>query len=138
MSEQAYLSFQAALKSKIQRYTLMDGDGLCEAAVTLIEESGIDHEQSETIGVLLARVAALGSLDAVGIMSAIGCPEDAVVDALHSIVERSEDVSNGVAVESLAILFEDWADAQVTAGRMIRTVCPDTGRNLYQSVEKKT
>jgi hypothetical protein len=137
VSEQAYLSFQAVLQSKVQHYQRLDGDQLCAASVKLIRESGIEFDEQEKIGNLLARVAALGSFDAVAIMSALGCPEEAVVDALHSVAERSDDVMNGIAVESLAILFEEWADAEAAAGRMVKTVCPETGRNLYQPAERK-
>lgn len=137
MSGQAYKSMKAALESTVAKFGRMETDDLLRASIEVVKESGVEYSKEETIPAVLHRVAELGSIDAVAIMVALGCSQQQVAEALHAVVLRSEDVTQAVATESLAMMIEEWAEKEVAAGRMIRTVCPKTGENLYQSVKQK-
>jgi hypothetical protein len=137
MSEQAYKSLKAALQGAITTFDRMETDDLLRAAIALVEESGVEYAQQETIPAVLRRVAELGSIDAVAIMAVMGCPLAEVTDVLRALAMRSQDVLEGIQQEALVTIFEEWAEEEIVAGRMFKTVCPTTGKTLYGSVEKK-
>ncbi|MHC2250994.1 hypothetical protein ACVILK_000686 [Bradyrhizobium embrapense] len=137
MGEQALQSLEAALRSKVEQYSKLGYLDLVQTAIDLIDESAVEYDRTETIPVVLARLAAMGSIDAVAVMSCLGCAEDQVADALQSLSERSPDVMDGLLFVGLARVVEDWAESEVAAGRMTKTICPNTGKPLYGSAPKK-
>jgi hypothetical protein len=137
MSKQAYESFKVAVIGAISKYDRMETDDLLRAAISLVDESGVEFNKQETIPAVLRRVAEEGSIDAVAIMAVMGCPLHEITDVLRAVAHRSEDVRQGIENEALVMVFEEWAEEEVAAGRMTKTVCPKTGVNLYGSVEKK-
>lgn len=137
MSQQAVESLEAALKQAVRKYSRMSTDDLMEAIVAAINESDLEHSDRESIAQLLLQLASQGSIDAVAMMIAAGCSHKLAARALGLLAERSEDVKEGMVLAGLTAMVEEWAEGEVAAGRMIRTKCPKTGKNLYQSVEKK-
>ena len=138
MSEQAVESLQAALMERTRHFIRMDGLELLRSAVDLIRESGVEFKDRDKIPVILACVAAAGSIDAVAMMVAMGCSQDEAATALLHLAERSDDLKEGLHVAGLAAVFEEWAEQEIKAGRMTKCVCPKTGKTLYSTVEGKS
>jgi hypothetical protein len=138
MSEQAVKSMDAALRRLCGKYSRMETEDLLAAALAAIDESGIEYTEKETIPTVLKRLAELGSIDAVALMVVMGCPQNDVAQALRAMVDRSADIIEGLQQAALVKLFEDWAEGEIAAGRMSKTLCPKTGVYLYHQVEKKS
>jgi hypothetical protein len=137
MSTQAVRSLEAALMAAGRKYMKMTTDDVLSAAVDLADESGIEFDKTETIVAVLQRVATLGSIDAVAIMVALGCSQESCAEALRGVSERSSDVMEGMLVEGLTTVVEEWLEGEVAAGRMRKTICPETKQPLYWTVEEK-
>jgi hypothetical protein len=136
--QQAVKSLQAALMQAVKKYKGMDSDGLLYAIGELAEESGLEFDDKrEPVSDVLLRIAGQGSIDAVALFVCVGADEARIADALRLISERSKDVLDGMVFEGLVTLFEEWAEGEIAAGRMLKTKCQESGRYLYQSVEKK-
>lgn len=137
MSEQAVKSMEAALRRLCDKYSRLETPDLLAAALAAVDESGVEYTKTETIPTVLKRLAALGSIDAVALMVVLGCPQIDVAAALRAVIDRSEDVTEGLQHAALVKLFEEWAEKEIAAGRMSKTLCPKTGVYLYHQVEKK-
>lgn len=137
MSEQAVQSLDVALRQRVKHFGDLEGDQIAQAAVDLIEESEATFERCETIPAVLARVAALGSVDAVALMVVMGCTQEQVACALRDLAMRSEDIKDGLLVAALTAEVEEFAEGEIAAGRMTKARCPKTGAWLYSSVDKK-
>lgn len=138
MSEQAVQSLESALLERTRHFSRMSGDDLLKASIDLIRESDVEFTEAEKIPAILARVAAAGSIDAVAMMVAMGCAQEDVASALLQMAERSEDLMDGLMRAGLAATFEEWAEEEIKAGRMIKHICPESGKALYSTVEHKT
>lgn len=137
MSRQAYKNFVQALESTVIRFAKMGVDGRLAAAIKLIDESGVEHSINDDLVSVLGRIAELGSIDAAALMIGLGGNHQQVLEALRSIAARSKDVVDGLAHDALVTKFEEWAEQEIAAGRMTKTLDPETGRYLYRSIEDK-
>ena len=126
------------LKDGIQRELnlLPKGDApkLVAAAMELILESEVEYEGEELLLAVLQRVAKLGSIKAVAIIIEFGFPKEDVSEAITSVVHRNAELREAAEVRALTLMFEEWAEEEVKAGRMRKTVDPETGQALYQTV----
>lgn len=84
----------------------------------------VEAPPETTIGEMLIMAAGQGSIEATAAMAAIGMPDERVLEALRAIADRSPDVCEGAQIEALAIMFEEFADEEVAAGRMTVSIGP--------------
>lgn len=68
--------------------------------------------------------------------SSIIFPQEQTTEALLCLCERSEDIKEGMLVAGLTVVFEEWAEEEIAAGRMTKARCPKTGKWLYSKSDK--
>jgi hypothetical protein len=126
-------SLKRAMFAAVDRYRSMSKVEFIEALVALCNEAHVQKDTSKTMAELMTELAAAGSIEAVAALAAMGSADEIVVEAIESVVARSEDLREGAALEGLTALVEEWLEEEVAAGRMLATIDPATGKKLYSS-----
>jgi hypothetical protein len=129
----AYRQFAEAVKRAAARFRRMQTPELLVAIGEIARGAAADFAPETPVGDALAALAAQGSLEAIGAMSAIGCSEQAIKQALTAAIERLPDARAGAANRGLELTVE----GEVAAGRMVRIVDPATRETKYQTIEGK-
>jgi hypothetical protein len=125
-------NLKRALFAAVDRYRAMSKVEFVEALVGLCKESQ-SISDDVTMQQAMTALAAAGSIDAVAALVVMGSPDEVVIAALKSVVQRSEDAHEGVVLEGLTIVVEEWLDDEIAAGRMVATIDPATGKKIYSS-----
>lgn len=127
----AYAAFKHAVEHHVSRFRAMATPDFIARCMDMISEApDLDPSPEQTISELLERLARDGSIEAAAALAVMGVDEQRLIALLRGLLERSPDAVEGCQVEALVIMFEEWADEEVAAGRMTVTVGPD-GKKLY-------
>jgi hypothetical protein len=132
----AYDAMKTAVFRHVARFRAMDTPSFVERCADMWKDAEAQIGSDGTLGEAMERLAALGSIEACAAMAVMGVGEDRVIAALRVVAERSPDVVEGMQVEALTMIFEQWADEEVAAGRMTVTL-GSNGQRLYSTVERK-
>lgn len=132
----AYDAMKAALSDQVARFRAMDTPSFVKRCVAMWVEAEAQIGSDGTIGEAMERLAALGSIEACAAMAVMGIEDERLIAAMRTVAERSPDIIEGLQIEALTAMFEEWADEEVEAGRMTVTIGED-GKKLYWTVDKK-
>lgn len=126
-------TFIEAIERRVEYFARLGPYAFTRAADALRAEANpLPHE---TMGVCLMRLAEQGSIDAVAILIVGGCPSEMSTKAALAIVQRSQDLVDDLILTELVRMAEEFAEAEVAAGRMFVTEDPYTGRKLYSKTK---
>jgi len=125
-------SFKVALDRHVDELTELDHVDLVARCVELCESHTVD--ESATIGDALLAVVRCGSIEAAAALVVIGAAHAAIATALRELAQRYPDVKEGLQIEALTHMLEEFADGEVAAGRMTVARGPN-GEKLYGSPE---
>jgi hypothetical protein len=135
-SSKAYDAMKAALAAHVARFRAMDTPSFVKRCAAMWHDAEPEIGRGGTLGKAMERLAALGSIEACAALAVMGVGEKRVITALRAVAERSPDVVEGCKIEALAMLFEEWADEEVKAGRMTVAI-GEGGVKLYSTVRGK-
>lgn len=133
MGELAPDALRAKLNAEIDRYFAMERDDFIAACVLLATDSGTEFDEDLTMAQIMLSLASMGSTEAIAAMVVMGAPHDDILEALKSLAGRNPEIMQGIMKEQLVEMVEEFADAEVAAGRMTATIDPATGKKLYGS-----
>lgn len=133
----AYLAFKAEMTRRCEELRRLPK---AEYLRRCLEIAGVDQSGEDgdvTVGEALERAAREGSIEACAALFLMLDERDPrTLAAICAAAERSPDVMEGLQIEALAGMFEEWADEEVRAGRATSIVGPD-GRKLYAFGKKR-
>lgn len=133
--------FAAALQREIETFKGLDQHAFMQALVDIVTVPECDPDPDRLMVAHLSDRAAEGSLRAVAALLVMSWSmpqlEQRAHDATKAAAERSPDVIEAATLDVLTQMFEEIAEEEVAAGRMLRTVDPDTGHNLYAPAPRK-
>lgn len=129
MSEPIPDAFRTALRTSIETFRVMSQREFEGALFEICQQAGVDP--TTTIAAALKILAGQGCIEAVAAMIVMNLPDKKVREAIKALLARTPDVVDGLVLEELTMHFEEYADAEVEAGRMTVSIDPVTGRKLY-------
>lgn len=132
----AYDAMKAAVFDHVAHLRAMDTPSFVRRCGEMWRDAEALIGSDGTMGEAMERLAALGSIEACAAMAVMGVEDKRVIAALRAVAERSPDVVEGIQIEALTTIFEEWADEEVQAGRMTVTI-GNEGQKLYWTVDRK-
>lgn len=133
MGEPGPDALRAKLNAEVDRYFAMEQDDFLAVCVALATDSGLEFDEQLTMRQIMLLLARMGSTEAVAAMVVMGAPHEDILEALQALAGRNPEIMQGIVTEQLVEMFEEFADAEVKAGRMTVTIDPATGHKLYGS-----
>lgn len=123
-----------ALLQATMRMRLLSTHDLIKRAMQICEPV-VPGSDMLVVDALMLR-AGDGSIDAVAALVALYASERHIIDALKMLANRYPDIIEGLQIEALTAMFEEYAEDEIAAGRMTKARGPD-GRWLYSMTGKR-